>query len=497
MIFFRTMFAALAFYDGETTFSSGGAWNTDDIYASFGIAGSSNNYQALTSSEIIEVDLDKSSSSTPILTTFTNEIFNILENNTDDWPTTPTLYTYDFYDLDPTVTVASSPVVGVSETTPADATSDAITLSSQFTSMSEAISACPNYKDVCGERIRELDTDSSTETLTPEIFLASQECHYLIKTTTCGFPVIMIDTEDDFVPGKFVAHWAEYQEGVATLDGETDYLLPDDWYYINMFSPYMAADTYGEIAVTDDDGHVKYMGAEAIKMAYDNYKESIMLHNIFVGTYNDDAEDYNDAVDAVEAELPGWLDGTLVPGETRGERGHREEKLTKLPLRPFFDVPEPEYQGYVIGDGAEYVSGFGMPTSGIFDNNWLRNGQYKHFGVYGQGGEEGVLATANPEDADDADTCSTKYTAINIFPLSTDDSVYDMGLLGGAQQSLEQWKFSITTEEMNDYDFGIYNAPEYEIVKPKKLSTSPFVKADSAAKLMASTAAALTALYLF
>lgn len=45
-------------------------------------------------------------------------------------------------------------------------------------------------------------------------------------------------------------------------------------------------------------------------------------------SYNDDVKAYNSAVEKVEGELPGWLDGTLVPGEERGPRGHREKSLT-------------------------------------------------------------------------------------------------------------------------------------------------------------------------
>jgi len=96
-----------------------------------------------------------------------------------------------------------------------------------------------------------------------------------------------------------------------------------------------------------------------------------MSYNDKFAYYEEDVEAYNAAVSTVEGELPGWNDGTLVIGETRGPRDNRETALSKLPPRPAPLEPLGSYMGTQIdGDdaNAEFVSGFGMPTTGFFIN---------------------------------------------------------------------------------------------------------------------------------
>ena len=142
---------------------------------------------------------------------------------------------------------------------------------------------------------------------------------------------------------------------------------------------------------------------------------------------------------AIEGELPGWADGTLIIGETRGPRANRETALTTLPPRP--SAPNggvaPEYMGYYFdGDdqNARFVSGFGTPTFGMFSLDTKVYGQYKNFGMIAQDKEQATFSSATPDDDITGDCGGTKYVNINIVPHALAGAFINPGLRGAGVQ---------------------------------------------------------------
>lgn len=297
----------------------------------------------------------------------------------------------------------------------------------------------------------------------------------------------------------------EYQDSMTRMDlNDEDYvdaLLDIHYDPVSFMSE---PSTLGMLKLDDGmDGHMKTVVADYHVAGIVFRKFMYELYTIDLEDYEEEVDAYNKAVTKVKGELPGWKDGTLVIGETRGPRSNRETALSELPLRPVPIPLLPSYYGYEIGDDAEFYSGFGVPTIGMFAYPTELYGMYKNFGMIGQDRMQTMFASGMP---DDGDTCDTKYVAINVAPVPL-LSVYPGNLLldpglddDEEQQYHDQWEFTITNIDSDDVTVPPVMLTEDEAgdPMPTAISASPFLLQEGGVKLAASaTLAAALAFSLY
>lgn len=191
-----------------------------------------------------------------------------------------------------------------------------------------------------------------------------------------------------------------------------------------------------KLVIPDSESLPKRINGNTILMSLSDYKSKVEKYEEDLEVYENLKEIYNEAAAEILEQIR-----------------FEELEITILPEIPRAPVPPIEYGSLYYGEGSDlspYV-GYGAIVSGQIHLDKYKYGQYKHFGVFGQGDTTegiGFTTTADTVDEEGEPVCQEKTLLVNVYPLSD-----------------QPWTQDPTTEALI-LGFGSVEAAAHDLAKP-------------------------------
>lgn len=287
--------------------------------------------------------------------------------------------------------------------------------SDDFASREMALHACPHNTAKCGGDSNTFlfsDKESTAETVIVSQLTEKSSCHYFIRSE-CDVPRVQIMSADNDLGGTHTvigASYIEYQAGVNMLSLDSNLYPREDQeisVVVNQFN--MPEGTLGEFQMEPPEtgANAKRVGGERILRSLASYTKKVQAYEADLESYEEARILYNQAVQEV-------LDGIK----------YEDLELSSIPAKPRAPVVPKAYGGFYYGGDSELTpyTGFGKIVAGEMSLNKAKHGQFKHFGVFGQGDSDNLGFAASEDEVDELGEplCKGKTILLNVYPLSSE-----------------------------------------------------------------------------